>query len=270
MDRRISRALFSIAPPGHRNPLLDAVRMGGIVLVRGSGASLGDFLEMALHLGHPVTHPFLPPGPAAGAARMERPADKVGSFIYGGAWHQNLAFLAQPPDVTSLFAEKIAGTENFTAFIDLAEVGGWLSSELRAVLATATGVHSSVAEHSPIHFPSIIGGSNPATIVENSHPCWVDDTATDVQWPFVSSNYLVSLEGWNDFEALPLVQSINTFAVHDEFVIRHYWEPGDILLWDNLRYMHRATVTHSDGPRSIVRVDAVTDWNRLVPAIRSQ
>jgi alpha-ketoglutarate-dependent taurine dioxygenase len=61
-------------------------------------------------------------------------------------------------------------------------------------------------------------------------------------------------------EALPLIQELSAFVTRPEFLYRHQWRVGDLLMWDNCcaqhlaikdyvlqqrRLMHRVTVNGS-------------------------
>lgn len=240
------------------------VRERGLVVLRSiDRLTPTSFLSLVSMIGTPSLHPFLPRhSDGYDFAVLRRPPDKPKAFIYGGAWHQNLAFLKQPPDITVLAGATIYDSQNYTAFVDLTEVAPWLSGGLTDLLQRSFAIHSTSAPLSPQNaYPKSVLRleSNPAD--ESAvHPCYVTDASTDLSWPFVTSNYVVSLEGWAPAESMPLIEAVYRFAANDEFVIRYYWRSGDIVLWDNRRYMHRATVSHRMGEREIWRADVNLEW----------
>lgn len=244
--------------------LVDEVRERGIVTVD-AGADRDDawFARLVRSAGEVIAHDFLPRGadPNAPYSLLERDADTVGAFIYGGAWHQNLMFLEAPPDVTVLYGKRVTDDRNFTAFVDLSEVSPWLSQGLVAMLRANNAIHSTAAPDSPqrVYSDGIVRAEATGISSEAVHPCYVDDRA-GMGWPLVLSNYVVNFEGWHAREALPFVHALRAFATHDEFVIRYYWRPGRVLLWDNRRYLHRATVTHYRSTRTLWRADLNLGW----------
>jgi alpha-ketoglutarate-dependent taurine dioxygenase len=168
------------------------------------------------------------------------------------------------PEIVVLYADAVVGVESFTAFVDLSEVAPWLSKGVNTTLRTLRGIHSSAAEDSPVQLRDRLSATSlregefaPA---EASHPAYVEDAILGASWPFVMSNYVVRFEGWKPSESMPLVKELQRFASYDEFVVRHYWHQGDLIMWDNRRYVHRATVTHTGGSRRLFRADLAVGW----------
>ena len=60
----------------------------------------------------------------------------------------------------------------------------------------------------------------------------------------------------------PVVEARN-FATHDEFVYRHRWRAGDLVMWDNPMTMHRVTELRSGSRRPMQRTTRVGDEPRF-------
>lgn len=58
---------------------------------------------------------------------------------------------------------------------------------------------------------------------------------------FISPIYNDAIEGMNDAEAAELLTELTEFAGREEFVYRHRWTQGDVVMWDNRCTMHRVT-----------------------------
>jgi len=58
---------------------------------------------------------------------------------------------------------------------------------------------------------------------------------------FISPIYNDAIEGMNDDEAAELLTELTKFAGREEFVYRHRWTQGDVVMWDNRCTMHRVT-----------------------------
>ena len=55
------------------------------------------------------------------------------------------------------------------------------------------------------------------------------------------ASHASDIVGWSRNEARALIQELMDFAVQPQFVYAHKWRQGDVLIWDNLATMHRAT-----------------------------
>ena len=58
---------------------------------------------------------------------------------------------------------------------------------------------------------------------------------------FISPIYNDAIEGLNDDEAAEFLTELTEFAGREEFVYRHRWTQGDVVMWDNRCTMHRVT-----------------------------
>ena len=58
---------------------------------------------------------------------------------------------------------------------------------------------------------------------------------------FISPIYNDAIEGMNDDEAAEFLTELTEFAGREEFVYRHRWTQGDVVMWDNRCTMHRVT-----------------------------
>lgn len=243
--------------------LIDLVRKQGLVLIPGEVLELRQFEDVLDRFGPILSHPLLPDDTQGSRLSvLERQSDHVGSIVYGAAWHQNLTFLDEPPDITVLHAQEISDQRNFTAYVDLAEVGAWISGGLKEFLQSVEAIHSTSAPQSPQNVFKL--GDSVRTISakpqEAVHPGWLTDPSSGLGWPFVVSNYVTALVGWTKDESAPLIKFVYDFCKWDEFVIRQHWQTGDVFLWDNRRYLHRATLTHRTGNRRLVRGDLRLGW----------
>ena len=66
-----------------------------------------------------------------------------------------------------------------------------------------------------------------------------------------SHTELTSLNGMSDDEAGPLLKELFQHQARPEFVYRHVWQPGTLLLWDNRCLVHAATGGY-DGHRRLL------------------
>ena len=55
------------------------------------------------------------------------------------------------------------------------------------------------------------------------------------------ASHISGIVGWPHDEARDLLAELMEFATRPAYVYSHIWTVGDVLIWDNLATMHRAT-----------------------------
>jgi taurine dioxygenase len=56
---------------------------------------------------------------------------------------------------------------------------------------------------------------------------------------YLDSTTTIGVEGMDESSGTALLDEIYAFATRPEFVYRHRWEIGDVVMWDNGFTMHR-------------------------------
>jgi alpha-ketoglutarate-dependent taurine dioxygenase len=88
-------------------------------------------------------------------------------------------------------------------------------------------------------------GSKPATEAEKQdappvvHPLVRTHPATGWKGLYIG-NHTSHVEGWSVAEGEALIDELQAFATQAQFVYRHRWQPGDLVMWDNRCLLHRA------------------------------
>jgi alpha-ketoglutarate-dependent 2,4-dichlorophenoxyacetate dioxygenase len=69
------------------------------------------------------------------------------------------------------------------------------------------------------------------------------------------SAHIGRIQGWPRPEAMALIRELTEFATQREFVYRHSWTVGDLVVWDNRCTMHRGRPYEDQTyPRDMRRV----------------
>ena len=70
----------------------------------------------------------------------------------------------------------------------------------------------------------------------------------------VTASHIV---GWNVEDSDTLLADLLAWATRPEFVLRHQWRPGDLVMWDNTGMLHRAMPFEPTSRRLLHRTTVV-------------
>ncbi|MEM7405417.1 MAG: TauD/TfdA family dioxygenase [Pseudomonadota bacterium] len=82
-----------------------------------------------------------------------------------------------------------------------------------------------------------------------THPMVLRDPGTGTGSLYVDPKKVMGVEGLDDADASKLLGELLPRLVDEAFVYTHAWRPGDIVLWDNARLMHRRDAFDASLPR---------------------
>jgi len=69
---------------------------------------------------------------------------------------------------------------------------------------------------------------------------------------YVTAGECIGIEGMPDAEAIDLIAELDTHCVRPEFLYRHKWRVGDLLMWDNTSSMHLAICDYALPERRLM------------------
>jgi taurine dioxygenase len=72
------------------------------------------------------------------------------------------------------------------------------------------------------------------------HPVIRTHPVTGRRAIYVRASECVGIVGMPDAEALPLIQELSNVVTRPEFLYRHQWRVGDLLMWDHCCAQHMA------------------------------
>ena len=69
---------------------------------------------------------------------------------------------------------------------------------------------------------------------------------------YVAAGECVGIENMPDNEAVDLIAELDAHCVRPEFLYRHTWQVGDLLMWDNTSSMHLAICDYALPERRLM------------------
>jgi taurine dioxygenase len=220
--------------------------------------TLEDLERFALCIGPYGQDPYFESVPGhPHVAQVKREADET-STIFADNFHSDWSFLASPPAATLLYGDIIPPVGGDTLFANQYAAWDALSPAMQALLKDKLGVHSARRGYAK-------NGRYGEGDAGRSMAIRYDDSALATQTQpiarvhpetgrtalFVSPGYTIGIDGMADSEAQPLLLELFRHQAKPEFVYRHVWQQGTLLLWDNRCLVHAATGGY-DGHRRLL------------------
>ena len=154
-------------------------------------------------------------------------------------WHTDMSFHPVRATYSALSAHEVPPGGADTEFTDMRAAYDALPQETTNRISTLS------AEHSYWYSRVIGGGPEPTAEERNSRPPaqhkLVHVHPTSNRRALYLASHASHIVGWPVQEGRNLLEELMEHATQPQFVFRHRWRVGDVVIWDNLATMHRAT-----------------------------
>jgi len=154
-------------------------------------------------------------------------------------WHTDMSFHDNRATWSLLSAHVVPPEGGQTELVDMRAVYDDLP------VAIKDGLEGLVAEHSYWH-SRVLGGGPAPTAEERAtrplarHPLVHTHPGSGRKVLYLAS-HISGIVGWPDDQTTNLLDKLQAIATQRQYVLAHEWSVGDVLIWDNLATMHRAT-----------------------------
>ena len=233
-----------------------------VIFFRDQALSPAQFMAFARRMGKPVEYPFVK-GIEGFPEIIEVKKLERERHNFGGIWHSDTAYLAEPPMGSMLLAREVPAAGGDTEFASQTLAYESLSEGMRRLLDPLVAVNSSAkADVTRTREDRVKeqGGETKSYVAE--HPVVRTHPETGRKALYVNLAHTVSFKDMSEEESAPLLQYLFCHQVRPEFTCRFGWRVGSLAFWDNRctqhnpindyhgqrRVMHRITLA-GDKPR---------------------
>lgn len=193
---------------------------------------------------------------------------RVSNIVEGGKriggsgefWHTDLSYVAQPSRGSLLYAIEVPTRDGVvlgdTEFSSTAAAYDALPQAMRERLDGLKAVH---------RFGDIYAKVNAMRAVDTDpsapqkfdtpdviHPVVIRHPFSGRKSIFVNEGFTVSIVGMAPDESATLLNELHAHCKRPEFIYRHRWQLGDLLMWDNWATIHRATGGYTSEERRMM------------------
>ena len=170
--------------------------------------------------------------------------EPVGIRRAGERWHSDMSYTATPPRGTMLHAIEVPELDGLglgdTMFANAALAWEALPEAMQRRLDGRIGIfdflgrkrdlevtEDEIRRHPPVNHPIV-----------RRHP------RTGRKSLYIMRDDCTGIEGIDEAEARALVEALADHITRPEFIYRHRWRTGDVLMWDNCTVQHKAVIDY--------------------------
>lgn len=217
----------------------------------------GFFGPLEIH----VLKPYLLPGHPE-ILVVSNIRDDGGGFVglpdAGQTWHTDTSYRRKPSRGSVLYALEIPHASDGrplgdTLFAGTAPAYDDLSADMKARLEGRKAVHSYGQRKR-------VAGSQRAKLTRDqleqtpdvSHPVVRTHPNTGRKALYVFEGECTGIEGMPEDEALALIAKLTEHCIQPQYIYRHVWRKGDVVMWDNAATLHLATSDYALPQRRLL------------------
>lgn len=190
---------------------------------------------------------------------IKRPDEKT-PFIFGGGWHVDSPFLAEPPAITMLRSVETPPYGGDTLFANAALAYRALSDTMRKMIDPLRAYQSVERTMDRVrrHMPELTRGFRASETQVQAvngayHPLVRTHPRSGEKALYISGGYTCGFEGLTEFESHYLHEFLMDHVVQHSFTCRLRWEPNMLVLWDNRLCLHFAMNDYDGFRREMYR-----------------
>ena len=176
-------------------------------------------------------------------SNIEKDGKPIGAHNDGVGWHTDYSYMECPVKCTMLYAIKVPAEGSDTLLADCCAAYDALSEEMRLKTENLKLHHSykyfmETRQYGRMEITKDIEEQTPDVIhpLIRTHPI----NGRKALWP--STGTVKGICDMENPEGLNLLEDLVEFVTQDQFVYRHKWQVGDLLIWDNRCTLHTGTL----------------------------
>lgn len=185
----------------------------------------------------------------------------VGIKDAGNYWHTDLSYTGAPSRGSIMYAIEVPHRDGRplgdTLFASTAAAYEALEAEMKEKLLRLNAVHRFwdryIRERKAAGSDVAVSEERRAATPDVIHPVVRTHPYTGRKCLYVNEGFTVGIDGMPDSESGPLLQALYAQCTRPQFVYRHRWRAGDVVMWDNSATIHRATVDFALPERRLMQ-----------------
>ncbi|MEE8445488.1 MAG: TauD/TfdA family dioxygenase [Alphaproteobacteria bacterium] len=204
---------------------------------------------------NPYGSPFLPEFPEINViSNIVEDGKPIGNLGAGEAvWHCDMTYIEAPPKAAILHAHEIPAHGGDTHFANMVEAYGTLPGDLKRAIEGKRAIHDSSHNSAGMLRKGFAEVSDVRETPGARHSLVRTDLETGQKALFLGRRPRACILGLEVARSEALLDALWRHATDPRFAWRHQWRTGDVLMWQNLRILHRRDAFDNDARRIMHR-----------------
>jgi alpha-ketoglutarate-dependent taurine dioxygenase len=214
------------------------------------------FGELEIHIVEKYLLPGFPEILLISNVRDDR-GEHIGLADAGFTWHSDTSYRRRPSRCSLLYAKEVPQRDGRplgdTVFANAIAAYEALPERMKERLAGLKAIHRYSARRRVADSPRPkLTQEQVDETPDIAHPIVRTHPYTGRKSLYVTAGECVGIEGIPEDEAVDLIAELDTHCVRPEFLYRHKWQVGDLLMWDNTSSMHLAICDYARSERRLM------------------
>lgn len=234
-----------------------------VLVLRGQHLTPGELRDAGRRFGElTAAHPVLPPLDPEHREVLEIDATRSRTDpayrdeYEQDTWHTDVSFMPDPPLGSLLLGVVIPPAGGDTAFADLEAAYRSLSAPIRRLVDELEAEHDGQGEFGALlrRRPGTWNDRPLTALAPVVHPVVRIHPESGERGLFVNPTFTTKILGLSRLESRSLLELLHRHATAPEHVVRHRWQQGDVVIWDNRSTMHVGVRDYGEAHRVLHRV----------------
>jgi len=214
------------------------------------------FGELEIHIVKKYLVPGYPEILLISNIRNEQ-GEHIGLADAGFTWHSDTSYRRRPSRCSLLYAKEVPQRDGQplgdTVFANAIAAYEALPETTKQRLDGLKAIHRYSARRRVADSPrpKLTQAQRDET-PDIAHPIVRTHPYTGRKSLYVTAGECIGIEGIPEDEAVELIAELDAYCVRPEFLYRHKWQVGDLLMWDNTSSMHLAICDYALPERRLM------------------
>lgn len=227
--------------------IVDAFHQYSALLFRGQDMTPAEFSQFSsifgeLDIHHMAEHTFPDHPEVRVLSNNKRETKLKGAFRGGHFWHTDISYKKKVALATILHGRTCPPVGADSLVADMYGAYEAMPDSLKSRLEGKMAIHDR-NYHYELLYPERppLTPEQIAQVPPVEHPCIVSHPVTGRKAVYIVDHFVSRIGDLNEDESQKLVKEVIEFVTQPQFVYRHKWQEGDVILWDDRCTLHTAT-----------------------------